>query len=187
MLSTDLDSYQYVWDEKGNLTELHWNEKFYSSGGSLSLKGFESLEILYCDRNPGLSSLDVSGCTALTELSCVYNQLSGLDLSKNKALESLLCDDNVKVTGYSGKRNQKCQQIGGLRKQSPFLPDTKSLPRPRVTRGRHRSRLSPPDVPVHGYAPDARGTARSFLRALHPEQTVLRCPRLRRSGCPWSS
>jgi hypothetical protein len=38
--------------------------------------------------------LDVSGCTALTELICWSNELTSLDVSKNVALTWLNCDDN---------------------------------------------------------------------------------------------
>ena len=41
-----------------------------------------------------LTSLDVSGCTALTDLYCSFNQLTSLDVSKNTALTSLRCEEN---------------------------------------------------------------------------------------------
>ena len=48
---------------------------------------------LYCYSNQ-LESLDVSGCTALTELSCYSNQLTSLDVSANTALTELYCENN---------------------------------------------------------------------------------------------
>ena len=39
--------------------------------------------------NSFLTTLDVSGCTALTDLDCSSNDLTTLDLSENKALELL--------------------------------------------------------------------------------------------------
>jgi hypothetical protein len=41
-----------------------------------------------------LTSLDVSGCAALQELSCWFNQLISLDVSKCPALQQLYCHDN---------------------------------------------------------------------------------------------
>ncbi|MDR0421991.1 MAG: hypothetical protein LBH72_03145 [Proteiniphilum sp.] len=41
-----------------------------------------------------ITALDVSNCTALTELHCSYNQLSALDVSKNTTLKVLRCTDN---------------------------------------------------------------------------------------------
>ena len=48
---------------------------------------------LDCSNNQ-LTSLDVSGCTALAKLSCSRNQLTSLDVSKNTALTTLWCSDN---------------------------------------------------------------------------------------------
>ena len=49
-ISTDLNkTSQYIWDEKGRLTELHWNKKKLK--GSLSLKKFPSLTVLECRQN----------------------------------------------------------------------------------------------------------------------------------------
>ncbi|WP_244869680.1 InlB B-repeat-containing protein [Porphyromonas uenonis] len=45
--------------------------------------------------NPSqLTSLDISGCTALTTLYCSYSQLTSLDVSKNTALTTLYCSNN---------------------------------------------------------------------------------------------
>ena len=41
-----------------------------------------------------LTDLDVSKCTALTNLSCTSNQITCLDISKNTALIDLNCQDN---------------------------------------------------------------------------------------------
>jgi Leucine-rich repeat (LRR) protein len=38
--------------------------------------------------------LDVSGCTALTELDCRFNKLTSLDVSKNTSLKELDCREN---------------------------------------------------------------------------------------------
>lgn len=67
-----------------------------SNLGIKSLKGIEyftALTELHCIYNQ-LTSLDVSGCTALTRLYCYLNQLTSLDVSKNNALEYLYCYGN---------------------------------------------------------------------------------------------
>ena len=45
-----------------------------------------------CDN--GMTSLDISHCTALQELHCFDNLLTGLDISKNRALNYLRCERN---------------------------------------------------------------------------------------------
>ena len=65
-------------------------------GALTSLQGieyFESLTYLTCSYNR-LTSLDISKNTALTYLTCSYNQLTSLDISKNTALTDFSCDDN---------------------------------------------------------------------------------------------
>ena len=62
------------------------------------LKYFTSLKYLSTFLNKQLISLDLSGCTALTELECYGNQLTTLDVSNNTALESLSCDYNQLTT-----------------------------------------------------------------------------------------
>ena len=67
-----------------------------SSKGITNLKGiewFRNLTWLNCGSNQ-LTSLDVSGCTALKNLICYGNQLTSLDVSKCTALEELHCDSN---------------------------------------------------------------------------------------------
>jgi len=54
---------------------------------------FSNLEVLYCADN-GITSLDLSKNTALTQLYCVSNQLTRLDLSNNTALTTLRCSGN---------------------------------------------------------------------------------------------
>ncbi|MDR1878217.1 MAG: leucine-rich repeat domain-containing protein, partial [Bacteroidales bacterium] len=58
---------------------------------------------LYCSDNQ-LSSLNVSGCTALTTLNCGNNQLTGLDVSKNTALTYLDCHYN-RLTNLDVSKN----------------------------------------------------------------------------------
>ncbi len=60
---------------------------------SLDVSGCTALTELDCYGN-NLTSLNVSGCTALTELGCWSNNLTSLDVSKNTALTYLDCEDN---------------------------------------------------------------------------------------------
>jgi hypothetical protein len=64
---------------------------------------------LWCFENQ-LTSLDVSGCTALTKLHCYKNQLTSLDVSGCAALEFLNCSNNqLKSLNVSG-----CTALGFL-------------------------------------------------------------------------
>ena len=60
---------------------------------SLDVSGCTALRKLYCYYN-NLTSLDVSGCTALTELECDGNNLTSLNVSGCTALTYLNCEDN---------------------------------------------------------------------------------------------
>ena len=59
-----------------------------------------------------LTSLDVSGCTSLTKLSCEGNQLESLDVSKNTALTTLYCYGNqltnLNISGCSALTTLDC-------------------------------------------------------------------------------
>ena len=57
------------------------------------IEAFVSLTVLFCQNNP-LTSIDVSGCTALNSLSCQNSQLTSLDVSGCTALTDLLCAYN---------------------------------------------------------------------------------------------
>lgn len=94
-VSTNLNNTsQYIWNEKGRLTELRWNKKKLK--GSLSLAKFSSLTVLECSENK-LTSLNVSSNASLVFLCCKYNRLTYLDVSNNTKLEDLICDKTVKV------------------------------------------------------------------------------------------
>ena len=78
------------------ITELDVSGTYENRGTLTSLQGieyFESLTELYCLSNQ-LTSLDVSGCTALTYLNCGSNQLTSLDVSGCTALTELSCSSN---------------------------------------------------------------------------------------------
>ena len=72
-------------------------ESLYLSDKSIrnmdEIKYFTALTGLSCDYNQ-LTSLDLSNNTALTTLSCYDNQLTSLDVSKNTALTYLSCGNN---------------------------------------------------------------------------------------------
>ncbi len=87
------------WDEDGE-DEIYYVisiddyvEHEYSNRNPhiITIKG--NIKYLGCAGN-NLTSLDVSGCTALTELGCWSNNLTSLDVSKNTALTYLDCEDN---------------------------------------------------------------------------------------------
>ena len=85
----------------------------YDNPGTLtSLRGieyFEALEELSCLYNQ-LTSLDVSRNTALTELRCDYNQLTSLDVSRNTALTYLDCNNN-QLTELDVSRNTALTEL----------------------------------------------------------------------------
>ena len=60
---------------------------------SLDASGCTALTDLGCEGNQ-LTSLDVSTCTALTYLHCYNNQLTSLDVSSCTAIGALYCYDN---------------------------------------------------------------------------------------------
>ena len=60
---------------------------------SLDVSGCSALTTLDCHSNE-LTNLNVSKNTALTELNCLGNKLTSLDVSKNTALTELDCDSN---------------------------------------------------------------------------------------------
>ena len=76
---------------------------------SLNLSGCTALETFYCNGNKNLASLNVTGCTALDRLYCNGNKLTSLNLSTNTALTELYCYKNnlteLDVTGITGLIN----------------------------------------------------------------------------------
>ena len=89
-----------------------------ADGGITSLKGIEhftDLETLYCQYNSGITSLNVSSNTALTDLRCQYSQITFLDLSNNLQLSTLYCyncclayldlTNNTLIETYMGSGN----------------------------------------------------------------------------------
>ena len=93
--ATDPTTWKGVtWEEIDGVkkvTKLSWSSKNLS--GSLDLSGCTALTELSCSSNQ-LTSLDVSKNSALTELSCHSNQLTLLDVSMNTALDYFDCRNN---------------------------------------------------------------------------------------------
>ena len=75
---------------RGDVTKLYCGENQLTS---LDVSGCTALTWLNCSNNQ-LTSLDVSGCTALTTLYCGENQLTSLDLSGCTALATFECYNN---------------------------------------------------------------------------------------------
>ena len=71
--------------------QLGW-KRYTLSNQTVTIRG--DVTKLSCSSWSQLTSLDVSGCTALTELYCGDNQLTSLDVSKNIALTELHCSNN---------------------------------------------------------------------------------------------
>ena len=91
VLDYSSNSYVYCYARNcPNLTELYCN---YNQLTSLNLSGSTALTNLQCYNNQ-LTSLDISTNTALTYFACDTNQLTSLDVSTNTALIILGCDDN---------------------------------------------------------------------------------------------
>ena len=96
VLSTDDIEHKYsnknphIVTIKGNIKRLNC---VYNNLTSLNVSGCTALTELNCYEN-NLTSLNVSGCTALTYLDCSPNNLTSLDVSKNTALTYLSCGYN---------------------------------------------------------------------------------------------
>ena len=106
----------YIWSatsassgKKGELTNLAFSD---DSLTSLDVSGLTALTYLACPTN-NLTSLDVSGLTALTTLSFGGNQLTSLDVSGLTALTSLYFDDNnltsLDVSGLTALTTLSCR------------------------------------------------------------------------------
>jgi Leucine-rich repeat (LRR) protein len=73
------------------------------------IEAFTALTELSCIGNQ-LTSLDVSQNTALTNLRCDVNQLTSLDVSNNTALANLVCDNN-QLTSLDVSNNTALYQL----------------------------------------------------------------------------
>ena len=86
---------------------------FSVDGGITSLEGieyFNELNILYCNYNTGLYSLDVSNNNALTDLRCSGTGITVLDVSSNTALTTLSCD-STGITKLDVSKNTELKYL----------------------------------------------------------------------------
>ena len=98
-----------------------------SSQNIKSLKGIEffyALTTLTCRFN-NLTTLDVSKNSALTWLYCSTNPLNNLDVSKNAALESLECDNN-QLTALDVSKNTALTSLHCVNNQLTALDVSKN-------------------------------------------------------------
>ncbi len=84
------------------------NVKGAVKGTNIAIYG-DSIVYMDC-RNCGLTSLDISNCTTLTELFCNSNSLTSLDLSNNKSLVHLYCGYN-NLSSLDISNNKKLTQL----------------------------------------------------------------------------
>ena len=75
-------------DYEDGIRHVYSNDKLYT----ITIKG--KIKALFTGEGDYISSLDVSKCTALTDLDCGGNNLTSLDVSKNTALTQLSCYGN---------------------------------------------------------------------------------------------
>ena len=122
---TDSVFRQYVKDNfdtdgSGGLSESEINKVTYiyvpgtsSKPGSISdltgIELFPNITSLYCEYNK-LTSLDLSGNTALTEVFCNGNSIKSLNVSKNTELIYLWCQNN-QLTSLDVKNNTKLTSL----------------------------------------------------------------------------
>ena len=100
-------------DGELRVTKITWSYAFL--GGSLDLSGCTTLTELDCYFNQ-LTSLNVTGCTALTTLNCSFNQLTELDVSDCSKLEFLWCTQNyslatLNAAGCSALESLNCSSL----------------------------------------------------------------------------
>ena len=105
------DAEQILFKDVAYITMLQIDHRIITSTSLQGIEFFKSLEILECE-SPLLTSLDVSGCTALKELHCLYNRLTSLDVSANTALEVLNCGrgtlTSLDVSGCTALKELYC-------------------------------------------------------------------------------
>ena len=113
VLTSNIDTITVLNVEYKNISDLTGIEDFNAlthlscSGNllmSLDLSNNTTLTYLQSSPNYSLTSLDVSGCNALTYLSCEMTQLTSLDVSQNIALTKLVCS-NGQLTSLDVSQN----------------------------------------------------------------------------------
>ena len=106
-VSSKMNSSSYTWNSKGRLTGIYWDN--CKLKGSISFAGLTKLTALSCSFNQ-LTSLDISKNTALKQLYCDNNQLSKLNVNKNKKLDALFCGDN-QLSSLDVSKNKKLEVL----------------------------------------------------------------------------
>lgn len=89
-LPDDPEDYNYDW-EKGKLIGINWS--FCELKGTVSFSDFTGLKYLQCGDNQ-LTKVDVSGCKKLETFDCGNNQLKKVDVSKCTELTMFGCNGN---------------------------------------------------------------------------------------------
>ena len=79
----------------------------------------DNISCLACD-SPQLTSLDVSGNTALKSLICINSQITNLDVSNNTALNNLICAGN-QLTNLDVSANLVLERLNCSGNQLPGL------------------------------------------------------------------
>lgn len=98
----------YRWDKRtGRLTQISLID--CGLRGTLSCKGITALEELNCIRNQ-LTHLDVSKNKRLRDLDCAFNELTSLDVGRNRELRDLGCFDN-RLTSLDVSKNTKLTSL----------------------------------------------------------------------------
>jgi Leucine-rich repeat (LRR) protein len=93
--------------------ESYLRHTYTNSGNySVSITGANKITKFGCEVQSGdrIVDMDISKCTALTNLSCSDNQLTVLDVSKNTALTELECDGN-KLTVLDVSKNTALTEL----------------------------------------------------------------------------
>lgn len=85
-ISTNLDSSQYTWDTKGHLIGIDWDDSKVK--GKISFSSLPNLEKIVVGWN-NITKLDVSKNKKLRILSCANTKLKKLDLENNANVEKL--------------------------------------------------------------------------------------------------
>jgi hypothetical protein len=115
-LSGYLDDNEEIEDLKG--IELFTDLKTLRCGGigltSLDVSQMPQLEILTCQGNDELETLDLSNNTNLKMLNCSDDGLTTLDLTNNTKLETLYCNENdlesIDVSALSNLTDFRCRR-----------------------------------------------------------------------------
>ncbi|QTQ10886.1 leucine-rich repeat domain-containing protein [Treponema parvum] len=111
----------------------------YAKGTTVILKG--NITELRCLRNQ-LTALNVQGCTALQELKCGFNKLTALDVQDLTALKELSCHGNrLNAEAFTKLFNDLPQQANSNRANCILY-----IEKPGFTDDNHTDFTAPPDL-----------------------------------------